>query len=231
MPPERTRSRRRRPTTAGEPGRTGRQRRLPPTWVRTAPCSGLSTRRTHGGKGATCGSRGCPPPRGLVVASGNRGGVRVERSAPRAYRRAVPIKGGSKMATILVGTDTSAAADLAVQGAARLARDRGAELLVLYVRSRHRPPHGGRPRPRRRSRRLPGQDAGEVPRRLDADTGRGRRRRRADLRGGGRGAAETIVIGNRGAHGSRWRVRDSVPNIVLRHSPCSVFIVDTRRAQ
>jgi nucleotide-binding universal stress UspA family protein len=32
------------------------------------------------------------------------------------------------MAKILVGTDTSAAADLAVQAAARLARDREAEL-------------------------------------------------------------------------------------------------------
>ena len=39
------------------------------------------------------------------------------------------------MATILVGTDTTAAADLAVEGAARMARDRDAELVVLYVRS------------------------------------------------------------------------------------------------
>src|SRR6266508_1803023 len=38
------------------------------------------------------------------------------------------------MTTILVGTDTSAAADLAVEDAARMARDRGAELLVLYVK-------------------------------------------------------------------------------------------------
>ncbi len=37
------------------------------------------------------------------------------------------------MTTILVGTDTSASADLAVDDAARLARDRGAELVVLYV--------------------------------------------------------------------------------------------------
>ena len=43
--------------------------------------------------------------------------------------------------------------------------------------------------------------------------------------------ADTIVVGNRGAQGTRWRVRDSVPNMVLRHAPCSVFIVDTRRAQ
>ncbi len=38
------------------------------------------------------------------------------------------------MPTILVGTDTSAAADVAVEDAARIARERGAELLVLYVR-------------------------------------------------------------------------------------------------
>ena len=42
---------------------------------------------------------------------------------------------------------------------------------------------------------------------------------------------DTIVLGNRGTHGSWWRVRDSVPNLVLRHAPCSVFIVDTRAAQ
>ncbi len=44
-------------------------------------------------------------------------------------------------------------------------------------------------------------------------------------------APAMIVIGNRGTHGSTWRVKDSVPNLVLRHAPCSVFIVDTRRAQ
>jgi nucleotide-binding universal stress UspA family protein len=42
---------------------------------------------------------------------------------------------------------------------------------------------------------------------------------------------DTIVLGNRGTHGSWWRVRDSIPNLVLRHAPCSVLIVDTRRAQ
>jgi nucleotide-binding universal stress UspA family protein len=42
---------------------------------------------------------------------------------------------------------------------------------------------------------------------------------------------DTIVVGNRGTKGSWWRVKDSVPNLVLRHAPCSVFIVDTRRAQ
>ena len=43
--------------------------------------------------------------------------------------------------------------------------------------------------------------------------------------------AETIVVGNRGTRGSWWKVKDSVPNLVLRHAPCSVYIVDTRRAQ
>ena len=42
---------------------------------------------------------------------------------------------------------------------------------------------------------------------------------------------DTIVLGNRGTHGAWWRVRDSVPNLVLRHAPCSVFIVDTRTSQ
>ncbi|HEU4528833.1 MAG TPA: universal stress protein [Actinomycetota bacterium] len=42
---------------------------------------------------------------------------------------------------------------------------------------------------------------------------------------------DAIVLGNRGTRGSWWRVRDSVPNIVLRHAPCSVYIVDTRAAQ
>ena len=42
---------------------------------------------------------------------------------------------------------------------------------------------------------------------------------------------DTIVLGNRGTHGSWWRVRESVPNLVLRHAPCSVMIVDTRAAQ
>jgi len=39
------------------------------------------------------------------------------------------------------------------------------------------------------------------------------------------------VLGNKGVPGPRWRVRESVPNLVLRHAPCSVFIVDTRAAQ
>jgi nucleotide-binding universal stress UspA family protein len=135
------------------------------------------------------------------------------------------------MTTILVGTDSSAAADLAVDDAARLARDRGADLLVLLVRgaadARAAIDPGRAADPVRYleglAQRFPGLrtttriERGEPATRLcevAAEVG-----------------AEAIVLGNRGTRGSWWRVKDSVPNLVLRHSPCSVFIVDTRRAQ
>ena len=135
------------------------------------------------------------------------------------------------MTTILVGTDTSAAADLAVEDAARLARDRGAELLVLFVK-----PQGSErmvvdpdraPDPRSHLRRLAARfpDVPTVTRIEAGDPAA----RICDVAEEVR--AETIVLGNRGMLGSRWRVRESVPNLVLRHAPCSVYIVDTRRAQ
>ncbi len=135
------------------------------------------------------------------------------------------------MRTILVGTDTTAAADLAVENAAGLARARGAELLVLYVRpdsdlrtvvdpARSADPDGYLASMRERFPDVPTRtrtergDPAETICEVAAEE-----------------SADTIVIGNRGAQGSRWAVRDSVPTMVLRHSPCSVFIVDTRRAQ
>jgi nucleotide-binding universal stress UspA family protein len=135
------------------------------------------------------------------------------------------------MTTILVGTDTTAAADLAVEGAARLARERAAELLVLYVRPGSSlaavvdPDKAADPERylAHIRERFPGlttstrTEEGDPAERLCAV---------ADELG-----ADTIVVGNRGTHGSWWRVRDSVPNLVLRHAPCSVYIVDTRRAQ
>jgi nucleotide-binding universal stress UspA family protein len=135
------------------------------------------------------------------------------------------------MTTILVGTDTSAAADLAVEDAARLARDRGAELLVLYVKSDDDvravvdPDRAADPQThlRRLAARFPGLSI--TTRIEDGDAAS----RICDVAEEIR--AETIVLGNRGTHGSRWRVRETVPNIVLRHAPCSVYIVDTRRAQ
>jgi nucleotide-binding universal stress UspA family protein len=135
------------------------------------------------------------------------------------------------MTTILVGTDTSAAADLAVEDAARLARDRGAELLVLYVRSDGDvravvdPDRAADPQThlRRLAAKFPGLSI--TTRIEDGDAAS----RICDVAEEIR--ADTIVLGNRGTHGSRWRVRETVPNIVLRHAPCSVYIVDTRRAQ
>ncbi len=135
------------------------------------------------------------------------------------------------MTTILGGTDTTAAADLAVEDAARLARDRGAELLVLYVKSEGDvravvdPDRAADPRSHlhRLAARFPGlpittriEDGDAASRIVDVAE---------EIR------ADTIVLGNRGTHGSRWRVRETVPNLVLRHAPCSVYIVDTRRAQ
>jgi len=135
------------------------------------------------------------------------------------------------MTTILVGTDTSASADLAVEGAAQLAREQGAELILLLVR-----PEGDiravvDPRraadPDRHLRAL--QDRfPELATTTRTETGDPAERICAvadELR------VDTIVVGNRGTHGNWWRVKDSVPNLVLRHAPCSVYIVDTRRAQ
>jgi nucleotide-binding universal stress UspA family protein len=135
------------------------------------------------------------------------------------------------MKKILVGTDTSASADLAVQEAARLARSNDAVLLVLQVRSEAPSRDAVDPKksadPDRylseMTERFPGvrirswSESGEPADRIVEVAEHER--------------VETIVLGNRGTHGSWWRVRDSVPNIVLRHAPCSVMIVDTRTAQ
>ena len=141
------------------------------------------------------------------------------------------------MTTILVGTDSSSAADLAVDDAARLALDRGAELLVLLVRSEgdvraavdpDRSPDPDRAAdPRAHLQRLAARFPGtSVTTRIeDGDPAA----RICDVAEEVR--ADTIVLGNRGTQGSRWHVRESGPNLVLRHAPCSVYIVDTRRAQ
>jgi nucleotide-binding universal stress UspA family protein len=132
---------------------------------------------------------------------------------------------------ILVGTDTSAAADMAVRSAAELAASGEAELLVLYVRAGGAAHDAADPRKspdadrylRQMAERFPGvrvrswSEVGDPAQRLVEAAERER--------------VETIVAGNKGATGSRWRVRESVPTMVVRHSPCSVFIVDTRVAQ
>ena len=135
------------------------------------------------------------------------------------------------MKKILVGTDTSASADLAVREAARLASADDAELLVLQVRSDASARDAVDPKKSAdpngyltdMARRFPAlhvrswAEAGDPAERLVAVAETER--------------VDTIVLGNRGTHGSWWRVRESVPNLVLRHAPCSVMIVDTRAAQ
>lgn len=135
------------------------------------------------------------------------------------------------MNKIVVGTDTTASADLAVRDAADLARARDAELVVLYVR-----PDGDlRTVVDPAKAASPEQYLAGIAPRFPSLTTKTRveqgdpAARICDI--AEEEEADTIVVGNRGVHGSWWRVRDSIPNIVLRHSPCSVYIVDTRKAQ
>lgn len=133
--------------------------------------------------------------------------------------------------SILVGTDISAAATVAVEEAGALARAHDAELVVLYVR----PPVDARDV----------FDPGHIPdvdRYLD-DLGHRLSGVKIRTRQEAGDPAETIcdvaeqenvdviVVGNRGTHGRRRWFLGSVPNAVVQHSPCSVFIVDTRPAQ
>jgi nucleotide-binding universal stress UspA family protein len=135
------------------------------------------------------------------------------------------------MATIVVGTDTTAAADLAVDDAARLAGATGAELLLLYVEhetdARRAIDPGKAADPGRHLATLATRHPGLT---VNTRIERGDAAERL-VEVAAEVNADAIVVGNRGTHGSWWRVRDSVPNLVLRHAPCSVYIVDTRRAQ
>ena len=132
---------------------------------------------------------------------------------------------------LLVGTDTSASADLAVEAAADLARASDAELLVLYVK----PPLDARevfdPR------RMPDPDRylellrdrfPDVKLRARAESG-DPAETIVDV--AEEEAVDLIVVGNRGVHGRKRWFLGSVPNDVLQHSPCSVYVVDTRAAQ
>jgi nucleotide-binding universal stress UspA family protein len=135
------------------------------------------------------------------------------------------------MRKILVGTDTSAAAALAVEAAADLARRSEAELLVVHVRSDDAARDAVDPKktadPERYLAGMPGRFP-EVAVRSWTEPGDPAEKLVDVAEAEG---VDTIVVGNRGTHGSWWRVRDSVPNLVLRHAPCSVYIVDTRTAQ
>lgn len=135
------------------------------------------------------------------------------------------------MKKILVGTDTSAAADLAVRAAADLARLVQGELLVVHVRSNGSAHDAADPKKTADPERYLAEMAERfpaIPVRSWSEPGDAGERL---VEVAERERVDTIVLGNRGTHGPRWRVRESVPNLVLRHAPCSVFIVDTRTAQ
>jgi nucleotide-binding universal stress UspA family protein len=131
---------------------------------------------------------------------------------------------------ILVGTDTSASADLAVNTAADLARTNGAELTVLYVRPQEAardvfdPKHSADPDAYlgRMAARFP-----DLHVRTRAEGGEPAGRICAVAKEEG---ADVIVVGNRGISGRRRGFLQSVPAAVARRSPCSVLIVDTRVA-
>ncbi len=133
---------------------------------------------------------------------------------------------------LLVGTDTSASADLAVEAAAHLAKANDAELIVLYVK----PPIEARevfdpkkaPNPQAYlasiSQRFPGvrirtrEDDGDPAERINAVAAE------EDV--------DAIVVGNRGTHERRRRdFMKSVPTAVVHNAPTSVYVVDTRKAQ
>ena len=132
---------------------------------------------------------------------------------------------------IVVGTDTSAAADLAVTEAADLARAHDAELVVLYVR----PPVDARevfdpgklPDPAGYLERIAGRFT-DVKTRTLIEAGDPAE---AICHVAEEEHADTIVVGNRGAHSRRRWFLGSVPTGVVQHAPCSVFVVDTRSLQ
>jgi nucleotide-binding universal stress UspA family protein len=135
------------------------------------------------------------------------------------------------MRKILVGTDTTASADMAVSAAAELAGEREAELLVLYVRTDDRVTEAADPRKPADPQRYLALVAQRFPQlRVRSWSEPGDPAQRI-CQVAAEERVDTIVVGNRGVGGPRWRVRESVPNLVLRHAPCSVFIVDTRAAQ
>jgi len=135
------------------------------------------------------------------------------------------------MRKILVGTDTSASADMAVRAAAELARVSEAELVVLHVRAPRSALDAADPRKSAdpegylaaMTARFPDlrvrswSEAGDAVERIVEVAEEER--------------VDAIVVGNKGVHGPRWRVRESVATTVVRHAPCSVLVVDTRAAQ
>lgn len=132
---------------------------------------------------------------------------------------------------VLVGTDTSPAATLAVDEASSMAQAHDAELVVLYVQ----PPLDARevfgpdqvPAVDAHLEALKTRLSGvKVRTRTEAGDPAEKICDVAEEEG-----VDVIVVGNRGTRGRRRFFLGSVPNAIVQHAPCSVFIVDTRSAQ
>lgn len=135
------------------------------------------------------------------------------------------------MRTILVGTDASPAATIAVEEAAVLARAHGAELVVVSVR----PPVDAREIFDPSALPDVGVHLDHLATRLEGVKVRTRQESGdpaeilCDV--AEEEEAEVMVVGNRGTRGKRRWFLGSVPNAVVHHAPCSVLVVDTREAQ
>ncbi len=131
---------------------------------------------------------------------------------------------------ILVGTDTSASADLAVTAAAELARANQAELLVLYVQPEDQARDAFDPRKAPDPTRYLQAVLHRFPGLRAATRQRGGDPAEAILEVAKEERSDLIVVGNRGAGERRRFGRERVPNAIVRSSPCSVLVVDTRVA-
>ena len=126
---------------------------------------------------------------------------------------------------IVVGTDGSETAGLAVRAASRLAKRCRADLLIL---SGFEPPAVTAERAREileEARSAAEQEGARAATEMQIGLGADvlldvARRRQADL----------IVVGNRGMQGGR-RFLGSVPNSITHHANCSVLLVDTSAAR
>jgi len=148
---------------------------------------------------------------------------------------------------IVVGTDGSGGADIAVDAAIQLARLTGATVHVVNahrVASAHRVSAGQAGVPT--GERVTPDDAirGEAQRICDRTIERageagvtavshcvGAEPADAILRVAEQTAADLIVVGNRGMSGVRHLVLGSVPNRLSHHCECSLLIVDTTPAR
>lgn len=139
--------------------------------------------------------------------------MRVRRSSSRR-----PV---AEIRRILVATDRSASADLAVEWAAEMASRYGAELLVLRVLGPDGPAAAGAE-----------ADLREHAARVAGERGRSRVVAGADpsaaiVRVAEEEGVDVVVVGNVGMSGRREFLLGNVPNRVSHNARCTVVIVNT----